>query len=187
MVTTLAADQPGAGALTAHLVVGQRHLQRGLHAFRPGVGEKHLAHAGRCNLRQPFSKLEGLRVRHLEGRAEVHLGRLLLDRLHDARPGVASVHTPQASRSVQHLAAAVVPVVHALGTGQKARRLLELAVGGERHPVGGHGGGRNCASLGADALGGVHQCGVDGFVHGSSRWAGKGREEGREGNADWLA
>jgi hypothetical protein len=87
-------------------------------------------------------QLEDLGMGHLEGRAEVHLGGLRLDGLHDARPRMAGVHAPQAGHAVQDLAAAGVPVVHAFGALQQARGLLELPVGGEGHPVGAHVGRR---------------------------------------------
>ena len=163
VVTALAADEAGARGLATHAVVGQGHLQRRLDGLRPGIGEEDLVHASRGDLRQPVGQFEGLGVRHLERRRKVHLAGLLLDGLHDARAAVAGVHAPQAGGGVQHLPAAVVPVMHALSASQQAGFVLELPVGCERHPVG-------AEVLPADAgvLGGLHQRGVDGLVHGGS-------------------
>ena len=162
VVTALAAQQPGACALATHAVVGQRHLQCGFHRFGAAVGKENLAHAGRRQLRHAFSQLKGLGVAHLEGRAEVHLCRLLLDGLHDAGTRVAGVDAPQAGDAVQDLAAMHIPVVHARSLGQQSRCLLELAVGCEGHPVRAHVGRRR----GARGFGQLHEGGVDGFVHG---------------------
>jgi hypothetical protein len=136
VVAAFAPDQPGARALAAHAVVGDRHLQRGFHRLGARVGEEHLVHARGGDLRQRVGQLEGLRVRHVERRREVEFGRLLLDRFDDLRPRVAGVDAPQARHAVEHLPALVVPVVHAGRLGQNARRLLELARGGEGHPEG---------------------------------------------------
>src|SRR5262245_20613836 len=53
------------------------------------------------------------------------------------RPAMAGVHAPQAGSAVENLPPFGRPVVHALGAGEKARRLLELAVRRKRHPEGG--------------------------------------------------
>ena len=76
VVAALAADQPGALAFAARAVVGDGHLQRGFHRLGTRVGEEHLVHAGGRQLGHLVGQFEGLRVRHLEGRGEVHLGRL---------------------------------------------------------------------------------------------------------------
>mmetsp|Transcript_6064 Transcript_6064/g.24216 ORF Transcript_6064/g.24216 Transcript_6064/m.24216 type:complete len:373 (+) Transcript_6064:1199-2317(+) len=136
VVAALAADEPGAARLAAHAVVGDGHLQGGLDRLGAGVGEEHAVQPGRSDGCQPFGQLEGLGVGHLEGRRKVQLGRLLLDGLHDAGPVVAGIDAPQAGDAVQHLAALVVAKEHAVGLSQQPRRLLELAVGRERHPVG---------------------------------------------------
>ena len=87
-------------------------------------------------MRKPLGELEGDRVAHLERGREVHLRDLALHRLDDLRPAVAGVYAPQARGAVEHLAALWRPVIHALGTGKEARRLLELPVRRERHPEG---------------------------------------------------
>ena len=152
VITALAADEAGALAFAAGAVVGQRDLQRRLHRLRAGVGEEHLVHALGRDAGQPRGEFEGLGMAHLEGGSEVQLRRLFLDRPHDARPVVACVHAPQAGDAVQDLAPLVVGEVHAVRARQQARRLLELPVGGERHPVGvevGTGGGGHGGAPGA--------------------------------------
>ena len=81
-------------------------------------------------------QLEHLRMAHLEAGRIVELQKLLAHRVGDLRPRVAGVHAPQARRAVEHLAAVVAPVVHALGAHEQARVLLELPVRRERHPIG---------------------------------------------------
>ena len=65
-------------------------------------------------------------------------GRQILD-------GVAGLWCVNAGHAVQHIAAFGRLVEHALGLGQQARRLLELPVGGEGHPVGVEFGGAHTA------------------------------------------
>ena len=47
----------------------------------------------------------------------------------------AGIDAPQARGTIKNLAAVAAGVIHALGAGEQARRGLELAVGGKRHPV----------------------------------------------------
>ena len=136
VVAALAADQPRALAFAAGAVVGDRHLQRGVDGLRARVGEEHLVEAGGSELDELLGELEGLRVRHVERRREVHLGRLRGDRRDDLRPGMACIHAPEAGHRIEHLAALRCPVVHVLRLRQKARRALELAARRERHPEG---------------------------------------------------
>ncbi len=79
-------------------------------------------------------ELEGDRVAHLERRRVVHDRDLLRHRLGDLAPTVAGVDAPEPGDAVEHLAAVRGPVVHALGAREQARRGLELAICGERHP-----------------------------------------------------
>ena len=109
-------------------------LQRGVDRFRAGVGEEDVLQPVRRDVDQAVGQFEGERMAHLEGRREVELGGLLLDRLDDLRPAVAGVDAPQAGGAVEDLAAVGGRVVHVLGGHEHARRLLELAVRRERHP-----------------------------------------------------
>src|SRR5690349_370317 len=81
-----------------------------------------------------ISQLKGLWMAHLEGRGVVQLCRLLGNGLDDLGPAVAGIDTPEASGAVEDLPAIGRGVVHVLGAHEHARRLLELAIGSERHP-----------------------------------------------------
>ena len=76
----------------------------------------------------PARQLEGARMAELEGRREVELGRLLLDRLDDRIAVVAGVGAPQAGGAVEDRAALRRVVVHVLGAGDQPRPRLEGAV-----------------------------------------------------------
>ena len=136
VVAALPADQAGSGAFAARPVIGDRHLERGLHRLGPGVGEEHLVEPGWRELRQLARQFESQRMRHVEGRRIVEFGCLALNGLNDLGPVVAGIDAPQAGHAVQHLATFRRLEIHAVGACEQARRLLELAVGGERHPEG---------------------------------------------------
>ena len=136
VVAALAADEAGARALAAGLVIGERDLERGVDRLRPRVGEEGIVEIARRQQRQPRGQLEHLGVAVLEGRRVVELGRHLLDGLDDGLAAVAGIDAEQARGGVDHLGAVGLEVVHALGAGEQARPLLEGAVGGEGHPVG---------------------------------------------------
>ena len=116
--------------------VGQRDLHRGVGGFRAGVAEEHVVEIGRRQRRDPAGQLEGARMAELEGRREVELGRLLLDRLDDRVAVVAGVGAPQARGAVEDRAALRRVVVHVLGARDQPRPRLEGAIGGERHEEG---------------------------------------------------
>jgi len=101
-----------------------------------GIGEEDALESLRRDGGQPVGELERDRVAHLEGRREIHLGRLALDGLDDLRPAVPGIDAPQAGTGVEDLAPFGRPVMHALGAHQQPRRLLELPVRRERHPEG---------------------------------------------------
>src|SRR5262245_42454306 len=73
VIAALAPDQARALRLAAYALVGHRDLERGIDRFGSGVGEEHPVEAGRCELRHALSRLEGLRVRHLERGREIEL------------------------------------------------------------------------------------------------------------------
>ena len=81
-------------------------------------------------------ELKDLRMPHLEGSGVVELGHLFLDRLNDARTAVARIDAPEPGDRVQHLAPVRGPEMNSLRRGEQARCRLELAIRGERHPVG---------------------------------------------------
>ena len=128
--------KPGARALPLGLVVGERDLERGVDGLRARVGEEGVversreraARAGK-RARTPWGGRTG---RPASSRAWPPL----LDGLDDRLAAVARIHAEQARGGVDHLGAVGLEVVHALGTGEQARALLEGAVGGEGNPVG---------------------------------------------------
>ncbi|MNV04897.1 hypothetical protein D3C71_952060 [compost metagenome] len=134
VVGLLAADEAGALALAPQAVVAQHDLHRRIHRLRAGVAEEHVVERGRRQRGQALGQHERQWRAHLERRGEIQRGRLLLDRLHDPRAGMAGIAAPQPGGSIQHRAVVHVVVVHALGPYQQARCGLELSVGAERHP-----------------------------------------------------
>ncbi len=136
VIAALAADQAEARALADDALIGERDLEAGLDRFGAGIGEEDVVDAGRHVGDQARRQLEALGVADLESRRIVELAHLGGDGFDDLRPGMAGIDAPQTRGAVQHLAAVGGAVVHALRADQHARRLLELPVGGERHPEG---------------------------------------------------
>jgi hypothetical protein len=134
VVAALAADQPLARAVSAHVVIGEGDLQRGVARLRAGVGEEHVIEIGGRQRGDPRGELEHQRMAKVEGRAEIELARLTLDRLDDPAAVVAGVAAPQSRGRIKDLAAFRRIVVHVLRTRDQSRPLLEGAVRGERHP-----------------------------------------------------
>ena len=158
VIAALAADQAGAGALAVELVIGQRDLQRGIGGFRAGIAEEHVVEPVRREIGDAAGKLERLRNAELERRRVIERRGLLGDRFRNLGAAVAGIAAPHAGGGVDDLAAVDGEVVHVLGAGEQPRRLLERAVGGERHPVRGEivrhvdGGGRGLlSSMGASS------------------------------------
>jgi hypothetical protein len=115
-------------------VVRDRDLQRGVDGLGAGVREEHVVEIAWRELDQPARELEARRMSHLERRRVLHRGELLADRLGDFLAAMAGVHAPQPRDAIEHLAAVVGPVVHALGARQQTRVGLELTIRRERHP-----------------------------------------------------
>ena len=136
VIAALAADEARALALAARVPIGQRDLERGVGGLRAGIAEEHVVEIAGRQRRDPARELEGARMAELEGRREVELGRLRLDRLHDRVAVVAGVGAPQAGGAVEDRAAFRRVVVHVLGARDQPRPRLEGAVGGERHQEG---------------------------------------------------
>src|SRR5690606_9146985 len=91
VITALAADQAGAGAFPAQLLIRQRDLQRGIHRLRAGIAEEHVIQIVRREGCDAARKLEGGRIAELERRHVIDRRRLFLDRARDrlaAVPGI---------------------------------------------------------------------------------------------------
>ena len=137
VIAALAADQAEARALPDGALIGERDLERGLDRLRAGVGEEDVVDAGRHVGDEAGGELEGL-----SGGPSGRPGRsrapspawAIASTIFGRR--VAGVAAPEAGGAVEDLSAVGGAVVHALGADQHARRLLELPVRGERHPVG---------------------------------------------------
>ena len=136
VIAALASDQAGARSLADRALVGERDLERGIDRLRPRSGEEHPIEAARRDLRQSLGEGEGDRMAHLEGRRIIHGGKLRRDRIGDLRAAVPGIDAPQARRAIKYASAVVTGIIHALRRSEQARRLLELAIGGERHPIG---------------------------------------------------
>jgi len=80
-------------------------------------------------------QLEGLRDAELERRRIVEGGGHPGDGFSNLGAAVAGIGAPHAGRSIDDVAAVDGDVVHPLGAGEQPWRLLEGAIGGERHPV----------------------------------------------------
>ena len=134
VIAALAADQAGAARLAVGAMIGERDLQRGIDRLGAGVGEEDAVEALRRDLGEALGEIEGERMAHLERRREIQRHQLPLDRSRDLLAAMAGIDAPEAGGAVDHLAAVDGGVMHALGRGEQARRLLELPVGRERHP-----------------------------------------------------
>ncbi len=105
VIATLAANQPGAGALTASPLPGQRDFERGIDRLGTGVGIEDVAKALGSDLHQLVGQLERQGVAHLECGSEIEVGNLLGDRLGNLAPTMARVATPESGCAIQYLAA----------------------------------------------------------------------------------
>jgi hypothetical protein len=129
------ADEPGARALAAQAMVGDRDLEGRVHGLGARVGEEDLRKDGRRDRGDPLRELERARMPGGERCREIELPRLAPDRLDDARPAMPRVHAPERRQAVEHLAAVRGRVVHVFRRHDELRRRLEARVVGERHPV----------------------------------------------------
>ena len=105
VIATLATNQPGAGALTASPLPGQRNLERGIDRLGTRVGVEDVTKALGGNLHQLVGQLERQGVAHLECGSEIEVGNLLGDRLGNLAPTMARVATPESGCAIQYLAA----------------------------------------------------------------------------------
>ena len=76
VIAALAADQAHARGVAAHVVKGERDLERGVDRLRAGIAEEHVVEVAGGERGDTARQLERLGVRELEGRRVVHLGRL---------------------------------------------------------------------------------------------------------------
>ena len=136
MIAALAPDQTGATSLPGDAVIGEGDLERGIHCLGPGIGEKDAIEVAGQHGSQARRQGEAERMTELEGWRIVELHRLCRERLGDTRAAMAGIDAPQPGGRVQHLTAVAAGVVHAARRDQHARRRLEGAVVGERHPPG---------------------------------------------------
>jgi hypothetical protein len=104
VIAALPAHEAHPLRLAARLVVGQRHLERGVGALAAGIGEEDVVQPLGRQLRHAGGGLEGDGVAELEGGREIQDGGLLLDRLDDLAAAMAGIAAPQPGRAVQHLA-----------------------------------------------------------------------------------
>ena len=128
VIAALAPDQAGARAFAAHVVIGERDLERGVDRLRARIAEEHVIEIGGRKRGDAARELERLGMGKLEGRRIVELGRLRADRRHDRLAIVPGIGAPQPGGAVEHRAAVGRVVVHVLGAGDQARRGLERAV-----------------------------------------------------------
>ncbi len=105
VVTTLAANQPGASALTARPLPGQRDFERGIDRLGARVGIEDMAEPLGGDLHQLVGQLERQGVAHLESGGKIEVGNLLGDRLGNLAPTMARVATPESGCAIQYLAA----------------------------------------------------------------------------------
>ena len=135
VVATGTADELGLARLALQAPVGTRHLHGGVGALGARTGVEHVVEAGRGQLGDLFGQQVGQRMAVLEARGVVEGAQLTGDRFLNLGAVVAGAAGPQARQAVEHATALVVDEVVAFGPDNDARVALEVAVGGERHPV----------------------------------------------------
>ena len=182
VVALLAANQARLAALALQAPVSARHLQRRVGGFGAAGGEEHVIEPRGRQAFQLVGQLERQWVAELERGRIVELRGLLAHGLGDLAPAMAEARAPQAREAVEHLAAIGVGEVGALRGHDHARVALELAVGGEGHPVRVEPGGVLAGGRVGGGLGGG-----GGHAHGLSPSgrckAAEGRQEGIVGRA----
>ena len=94
VIAALAADQALALPMPAHVVVGERDLERGIDGLRARIAEEHMIEIAWREFGDAGGELKRQRMGELEGRGEIELAGLALDRGHDRRAVVAGVAAP---------------------------------------------------------------------------------------------
>ena len=135
VVGALARDEHVAPALAARLVVGESDLHRRVDRLRAGIDEKDPVEVAWRELGHARGEFETLRMRAQERRDEVELDELPRHGLGDLPATMTGIDAKHARRGIDELAAAVVPIKHPLRAHDHFRIGLEIAVGGEGHPV----------------------------------------------------
>ena len=100
VIGALAADQTLARALPAHVMIGERDLERRVAGLGAGIAIEHVIEIARRELGQARRQLERQGMGELEGRSEIEIRRLALDRGHDRGPVVPGVAAPKTRRAV---------------------------------------------------------------------------------------
>src|SRR6266536_4719820 len=136
VIAAFTPDQAGARAFAAHVVIGERDLERGVDRLRARITEKHVSLAFMRKLVVATRKRVGLGLSEFEGRRVVEFGRLGADRLHDRIAIVPRIGAPHPRRAVEHRAAVRRVGMHVLGAGDEARCRLERPGRRERKPIG---------------------------------------------------
>src|ERR1700761_8698681 len=94
VITAFAANETGAIALPADVVIGKRDLQRRVDRLRARIAEEHAIEIGRRQGGDPARELEGLWVREMKRGRVVELGGLPLDGRDNRIAIVPRVRTP---------------------------------------------------------------------------------------------
>ena len=135
VVATGATDEAGLGRLAFQAPVGLGHLHRGVGALGAGAGEEHVIELARHQVGDLLGQLERQRMAVLEAWRIVEGAELLGHGFLDFLARVAGAAGPQAGQAVVDLAALIIDQPTAFSTHDQTRVALEVAVGGERHPV----------------------------------------------------
>ena len=134
VIAALTADQAGAVALAADIVVSERDLQCGVDRLRTRITEEHAVEIGRRQRGDPARQLEGLWMGEMKRGRVVEFGGLPLDRRDNRITVVAGIRAPQPRQSIEHGAPVRREVVHSLRRRDQTRCALESSVRRERQP-----------------------------------------------------
>ena len=170
VIGALAADQTLTRALPAHVMIGERDLERRVAGLGAGIAIEHVIEIARREFGQARRQLERQRMGEREARSEIELRRLALDRGHDRGPVVAGVAAPQTRRAIEDLAPLGGEIVHVLGARDEPRPLLEGAIGRERQPERAQVVGDLRALGGLDGGGGGHTGVLLEAIHWRGQW-----------------
>src|SRR6202165_2749321 len=105
VISALAADQPGAGALALDLMIGQRDLERGVGGLRSGIAEENVIEPGGREIGDAARELKGLRNAELKRRCIIQGLGLLGDCRGNLGAAMAGIGAPHARRGIDDLAA----------------------------------------------------------------------------------